>query len=192
MPPLIALTDNFATADSSKWAINTNCTVTAGQLVITPDSSYDAYYANNGYDLTGKGALVQVLEAPSNPTSPGASEAVFGLAAQTSGDTFECLFQSDGNVLARERVGGSYNSGFSIAWPGPVWLRIWESGGTVHWDYSPDGLWWTNLWSISWTVSAITAMHPFFNAGYYAGSPSGTATFDNFNLPLVPFAWFKA
>ncbi|MEJ0072852.1 MAG: hypothetical protein WDN27_02050 [Candidatus Saccharibacteria bacterium] len=52
--------------------------VAGGYLTITPDASYDGWRSASTYDFTGKGALVQLISAPTNPaggngTATGAS-----------------------------------------------------------------------------------------------------------------------
>ncbi|MEJ0073270.1 MAG: hypothetical protein WDN27_04300 [Candidatus Saccharibacteria bacterium] len=188
MPPLISLHDIFSFADSTKWlgTGNASCNIVSGQLVITPTGSYPGYYSSGSYNLTGKGVLVQVISAPTNPSAPGSSEGIFGLDANGTGDGWQFSVQADNDIVAVEIVSGVTTLGPSVAWPGPVWLRMYESGGTAYWDYSRDGAKWVNLWTKTWAVSSITAMFPYLQGGYYAGTPSGTATYDNFNTPFLP------
>jgi hypothetical protein len=191
---LTSLTDNFTFADTSKWTGNAFTSVVSGQLVVVPDSSYPAYYSNSGYDMTGKGILVQVVSAPSDPTAPGGTAGYLGSEQFGSGGRFMYGFQSDGNIFPFEtNASGTDNYGPTISWPGPVWLRIHELSGTVYWDYSTDNITWTNQWSKTWTTSAVNNMYAFCMAGYNSGTPSGNAVFDNFNLPspMPAMPWYR-
>lgn len=194
MPPLLALTDNFSSADSAKWYGTTNptCNIVNGQLVITPDSAYDGYYSVTAFDMTGKCALGHVLTAATNPTSPGTAEGNIGLDAG-SNNTWAYTFHGDGTIDVIEKVNNVSTRGPTIAWPGAVWLRIRELAGTVYWEYSFDCINWVTQWSKTWTIPAITSMHPYLQAGYYAGTPVGMVTFDAFDLPttMPALPWFR-
>jgi hypothetical protein len=60
-------------------------------------------------------------------------------------------------------------------------LRIREASGTTYWDYSADGITWTNLTSQANPIT-MTALEVAIEAGTYASEASDTsAKFDDFN-----------
>jgi hypothetical protein len=67
------------------------------------------------------------------------------------------------------------------------YLRIREASGTTYWDYSADGVSWTNAWSEANPIT-VTAIMPYFGELMY-GSSASTITIvrDDFNiLPGLP------
>ena len=59
------------------------------------------------------------------------------------------------------------------------YLRIRESGGNTYWDYSANGIGWTNLTSAS---NPITVTALYVQWGIYADEDNYTLTVDDFNI----------
>jgi hypothetical protein len=71
-----------------------------------------------------------------------------------------------------------------------AWLRIRETASTTYYDYSSDGLNWTNLTSYADSAHTYvaTAVYPNFYLGSNSSgtNPASSAILDNLNLPPVP------
>jgi hypothetical protein len=97
----------------------------------------------------------------------------------------------EGNVLVAFKVtAGAYNYIDDIALTGIEYVRLREEAGTVYYDYSANGLSWSNLASIATTGVAITALTFGHAIGHYASiANTYVAELDNFNiLPTPPSA----
>ncbi|MEJ0073266.1 MAG: hypothetical protein WDN27_04280 [Candidatus Saccharibacteria bacterium] len=192
---LIPITDSFSFADNTKWS-NTSLpstNVIGGQLNITPDSSYDGWVSVNSFDFTGKGILLQAVAGPTDPTggAAGAQGYISVGDSASSGNWFQMGFSADASgVVCNENDSNTKTDGPTAAYQNSMWLRMHESSGVWYWDYAYDGINWINLWSRNWAVAnGVTSMRVTLQAGYYTGTPVGTATFDNLNIPLAPVAW---
>lgn len=139
--------------------------------------------SNSAYNLTGSAASLQVLSVAS---------------VTTFADNTIQLIQSAGNVLAmqvengiiyaQKVVAGSQTNVASLTYNATTmkWWRIRESGGTIFWDYSADGLSWTNLGSVAnpFAVTALTVN--ISGTCFQAETNPGTFKWNNFNsVPAV-------
>jgi len=194
---LIPLCDNFggSTIDTTRWAtgffgtVDSAVTVveTSGQLQITcrsafASAAYNGLMSANAYDLTGRGAAVQVVQQ----AAPGNSNADTQLHVGTD-NTHRFTIVAEGTTITFLWYDGSAHSLASITYSATThaWWRIRESGGTTFWDTSADGITWTNRASIA-NPFAVTAMKPNLAAGTFASiTTPAPAIFDNFNvLPI--------
>jgi len=72
-----------------------------------------------------------------------------------------------------------------------AWWRVRESGGTVFWDTSPDGLTWTNRASATHGLD-LTAVNLQLLSGYWGTETAPPdALFDNLNTPPVTTVTFQ-
>jgi hypothetical protein len=193
---LLTLTDNFNNgARDSQWNAGTldgtgdlNVLVsetTSGQLQITPrinyaGNAYNGYTSTITYDLTGRGALVQVVQAGVG-TWTDTSLTIGPDALNTVEITVE-----NGRLVFQKQVAGVYTDIASVSYVTAThsWWRIRESAGTIYFETSPNGL-------TSWTIGAQLA-NPFavtlVKVSLFAGtrgwvSSPGLAIFDNFDIP---------
>ena len=177
MTSIGTFTDNFAFA-TAQWAFVGGSTITGGQLQIPVVSAYDQAFSQAQYDLTGSAAYVQLVQTPN--LGNGTTEA--GLVLEIDSNNSEQIGYSGGALFMRERATGS-NSDTTLTFDAVnhKWLRLRESGGTVFWDTSPDGVTWTNRRSKAAGIT-LTSLTVSLFSGYYGTEPSpGTAIFDNFN-----------
>lgn len=198
MALLQTLTDNFDdnSVNTAKWPNNYNnggntLAETGGQGVITLDGTtfgYSAYYTSVTYDLTGSFALIKAPTVPSNSTS---AQAYIKLAKDAS--NYVVLGKTSTNLYMQRTLAGvdsttttTYNS------TDHLWWRISESGGSILWDTSPNGITWTNQRSLA-PGFAVTAVTVEIGAGCYQVETSpGSFAFDNFNIIGAATAWIRA
>jgi len=184
------LTDNFDdnSINTTRWATEVVGTGTiaesGGKIIITPQNSTLGtlyFYTNELYRLTGSSVYVQCTQVASNTCETGLG-----------------LWLSSGNNLGISKYGdGKLYYGYNLAsvWTGASvtydadvhkWWKIRESGGTIYFDYSTDGLSWTNLGSVA-NPFAVTSMEmDLFVSEYTSTATPGAAWFDNFNV--VPYS----
>ena len=187
LPKTETLQDNFNdnSIDASKWnnwggaqIVETNQEL---ELTTTTAANYWGINSVNQYDLTSSYVLFRLVD-PGNLTLMNHG---FALQVVKTANVDELLFQVYSNqLIAAKRVSGTYGGMVYNIYDPAVhkWLRIRESAGTTYWDYSTDGLSWTNFWSeanpFSLTVVSIT-----FNVGNDLVEASGTTSkIDDLNI----------
>ncbi len=186
------LTDDFNdnSIDAAKWLVTGPGTPTNQvkeqnqQIELTTDGVTNDYYtlqSQNTYDLTGSYTMVKVVDSGNPPVNEAPNPLVLSNVAGT-----DKLFYSITNGLqlqAYKVVGGvqtqvGSNTAFGA---GQKWLRIREAGGTIFWDYSPDGITWTNDESVA-TPITITALTQNIQTGQFGVGLGSTSKFDDFNI----------
>lgn len=173
--------------DTGKWGGSYDSSATraetGGELVITLashiNSNYSAYYSSNPYDLTDSYAFVQV-----NTMCDVSTNAQAFLSLQTTGNHNNVRFiQENGTLYAQHIIADVTTTVGSASYNSTThkWWRIRESGGTVYWEYSSDGVSWSELISET-TPIAIYALYAQIGGGTYQLEVNpGTVHFDNFN-----------
>lgn len=180
-PKIDTFTDDFATADTTKWvSFPANTTVSSGQLRIVPDTGYSSLYSVNTYDLTGSSFKIELVQPPAVGLG---TTAVFYYLADAAANDVRFVWEGD-NLSARRKIGGTETTILSAAYSSTNhrWLRISESGGVVTFATSPDGSTWTTF--TTWTASGVTlsGVNIGIAGGYYgAETAPGTALLDNLN-----------
>jgi hypothetical protein len=200
-PKLSTLTDNFATAgvpNATKWSVSGVPAGAApvnqgGQLVYNLTAGQNnnaALQSRISYDLTESYFLIQVVNAgtPLNTfqstyklQDPGTGGGVAQIYYQIYGIGGALKIRAYSNTFGYVNPGGASGAVYD-----PVamqWLRIREHSGTLFFDYSADGLVWTNMGSgpdppsITYLTTVISI----------ADSSTESTTFsvilDNLNLP---------
>lgn len=183
------LEDDFTTLDTTtKWVVSNGTAVSSGgQLSLTPSfwsgaGTYTQVRSQAQYNLTASYAYAEV---PAVSTGDASADTIFGVMIDDNNQL--AFIQEGGNLILRSRSGGA-NSDTSIAYSSTThrWWRISESGGTISWDTSPDRITWTSRRTLA-APFAVTAIKPYFEAGWWAGAPSLTnAFFDNLNTSGIP------
>ncbi|HSX31297.1 MAG TPA: kelch repeat-containing protein, partial [Candidatus Saccharimonadales bacterium] len=88
-------------------------------------------------------------------------------------------------LIAQKQVGGTYTQLGSVPYSVAAqrWWRIRESGGTVYFDFSSDGLIWTLFASVvaPFSLGALTAQLAVGTD--VTNASTDTAIFDNLNIP---------
>lgn len=174
-----SLSDNFSSADTSKWTgYDGNPFVSGGQLHVTATSAYETLSASATKSLVGSYAQCEVVSRTNIGT--GTTENTFELSV-SSGNNVGFIIAND-NIGFYDTVSSSQTVNY-ITYDSTAhrWWRIREASGTIYWDTSPDGTTWTNRKSRA-TGLTVTAVTIKFEAGYY-GTETITSDFiiDNLN-----------
>lgn len=182
------LVDNFDdnSTNTTLWTAFGSVTEASSSLnmaTIAAGGTYSGYTSKATYDLTGSSAFIQVVNA-GNQTF--ASLEVFPINIYLDGNNKLFWYINGGSITAFKKDATVQTNLASTTYNSAVhkWFRIRESGGTIFWDYSTDGITWTNFTSS--TVSfALTSLLVEPSAGTYAVETGATtAIFDN--LSTVP------
>jgi hypothetical protein len=180
-----ALTDNFpgTSVDATKWTAYGTTSVASSTLTL-PDTANSTAYSGissiNYYDLTSSYFLAHIT----NGGSQFASTQAMIVASRDASNTVAVIL-NNGNLQAQHQVAGSYATLASIAWSGATmsWLRLRETGGTLFYEYSADGITWSTLWSES-DPFTLTSMQATVQEGAFATTdPAATSTWQSVNLP---------
>lgn len=174
-----------AAVDPALWTVNTGAgTVVEGSgvLTFTPASNT----AGDGqstpslisYNLTGSYAVVKV-------SSVLTGDEFTSLLCEIGGDGKYRLnlAQYNGNLEARDVIAGTETVRATATYNGTtmLWWRIREASGTVFWDYSADGISWTNLFSETNPFAVLSMQARLETYENTAVVSPGTAVYDNFN-----------
>lgn len=187
---LAILADNFNddTVDAAKWPSSFGVfSETGGRASVGCDTGFSAYASAALYTLEESVARCQMFP----PAAAGAVSEAWAqmlVTSSTSGtDAVAEVNSATGNLAMLLRA-GFIDSGPVLLPYDPVahaWVRIRETGGTLSWDTSPDGITWTTRrteTAPAW-VSA-TDLQVQLLAHRDAGV-ANVAEFDNFNT--APF-----
>jgi hypothetical protein len=185
------MVDNFNSGmlDPTMWGYDGNAPVMVnGRLTNTTSTAggnwFDLYSVGN-YDLTNSSFFIEFITDSNLPLI----SSIYITALSVAGpleweyDAIHGLSAITGNGVYRWST--PYN---------PVthrWLRIRESSGTVYWDYSPNGVSWTNAFSLPDSDPDIVGID-LTNVWFYIDTEqdsleaSTTIAWDNLNvLPQV-------
>ena len=129
------------------------------------------------YDLTDSGLSVEI-----SSFTPNNYQAYFSIGPD-SGDLVQWYIDNGGNLDAGTpagytRVANAPN--FSVY----RYFRIYENSGTVFWDYSSDGINWTNVLSAADPFD-LTAVYVSLNMGGGSGAGPGHVSWANVNYVLL-------
>lgn len=197
MPLLQTLVDGFdgSSLNATLWSNFTSAgtTFAVGNSVISFTTTTTAGYAgfqtqSSSYDLTGSFAMAQVVNAGNQ--SLASLEVV---AVEVDKDSSNKLFWyiNSGSISAFKTVAGVQTSILSATYNSAVhqWFRIRQAGANVYYDYSADGLIWTNFVNLA-NPFVITAVFVAPSVGTFAAEATGTTViFDNFNVvPPINYA----
>lgn len=190
MPLLQTLVDGFdgSSLNSVLWSNFTSAgtTFAVGGGVITFTTTTVAGYSglqsqSSTYDLTSSFAMVQVVSAGNQAL---ASLEVVPMEVDKDSSNKLFWYINTNSITAFKTVAGVQASVASTAYNSAIhkWLRIQESGGRIYYDYSTDGLIWTNFTNLV-NPFVITAVFVAPSVGTFAAEASGTSTvFDNFDV----------
>jgi hypothetical protein len=138
------------------------------------------------YDLTGSAAYVQVKSY--GDTSQANHSVQFYMFLD--GNNYYVFYTGGTTLNAASNIAATFNS-TPVGTIGDAnrWLRIRESGGTVFWDTSPDGITWTNQSSVA-AGFAITSLEVILQAQTSGDAKGNQGIFDNFNtLDKSPYTY---
>lgn len=182
-PGVSTLVDTFDTQDTSKWSFGPAAAVTGGRLVATLNSAWSGYGRSlTTYDLTGSAVRVEI---PVHPTGPSYTNTYIQLTntGAVGGTTNGTLFQFENTTISvAQYLNGAYSTVTSGTYSATNhrWLRIRESGGSLIFDVSPDGVTWTQFHSYA-APFPINSLYVELGAGGPPTSSPSAAQFDNLN-----------
>jgi trimeric autotransporter adhesin len=185
------LTDAFpgTTLDTTKWQlVEGSAAVAGGQLQLGATSAYTTVGSLIAWTLKNSAVLMKLW-----PLGPGNGSFQIGfdlfswwtvgankqidLVLEGSGPSLTATYTDSGGT--QHTIGsGTWTPGFGT----PAWLRIRESGGTTYFDYSSDGMTWTNLCSIADPIVSDAVGLQIY-AGYYGTETAETGYVADVNLP---------
>lgn len=189
MALLDTLTDNFndASIDGAKWGTFTDSGTTIVEtavLTFTPASStvnsQGVLFSNTTYDLTGSYGLCHVTSVcPTNVNN--------FITLKLDGSN-EIQWKIDGGTLrAHKKIANVESDVLTTTYNSTThaWLRMRESGGTFFFDYSSNGVTWTNFTSLANPFS-ITSLQVVIGVFEFSSQASpGTFVIDDWNIPGV-------
>lgn len=187
------LTETFATYDTAKWVktgATANVNVTADQLAITVTTAVDenGYDSVSAYDLTGSSLIVEIPDAGADTSQ----HETYFLAMDGDWQNALDIHINEFPTVKIKSVKTVNTTGTTITninynATDHRWLRIRESGGTIFFDTSPDGVTWSNTLGSTANpainVRALKARLQADNSG--TASTGSTTLFDNVNNPPV-------
>ena len=204
IPTLIsAITDAFATAgtpDPTKWTPGTWGASSSGSVANVGGSLVLTLNAG-----AANGSGPNIVTNQSGGVCLIGSSCILQLAGITAGNSTTNVIQFDfrcyaggtslqAGMIVATKAGSPSGLAVTVGGVGPnwdpiamQWLRIREAGGTIYYDYSPNGNAWTNFTTaVTSTVfpgntgTQLNFMLDLVCEGTYIAS---TASVDNFNLP---------
>ena len=190
-PALATLTDTFpgTTLDLTKWGPQGGTyAVASNRLGLAITSGYSAVLSNT-YSLIGSSIVAQLTPSP-----VGGGTNQLGITCAVAADGSNSLgaieiFIGGGKTTAAWDAPGNVEHDLAspacLGGTGPTWVRISESGGTVFWDQSADGITWTNITSLADPISGLGAVRVSLWGGHYGAETDTTAYVANVNTPPV-------
>ena len=193
-PKAHTLVDPFDIADAQWIWGDVENQVIGGQLhMVSSEENYSPLYSTNTYDLTESHFGIELIQ--NNPKGNGTYLNDISVGPDLDNCVYIRFAENTGWVQFAEKVEGVVNTGGSIQLD-PArhkWFRIRESGGTVYWDTSIDGSYWTNRRSKTTTLD-LTASKIRIYCAPYGEEEIATVIWDNVNNftetgigPDVPF-----
>lgn len=194
MAKLATLTDNFNdnSRDTVLWGAGGTTWTYAEtnqrtEMTTTTGGGQTYFYSKSLWDVTASYMLLHLITAGSLANS---TYRVY-LRLQIDGSNFVAFKfngSGSGNIEAIHNVAGSetvVGSGVTYNTTTHAWLRIREASGTTYWDYSADGLSWSNLASEANPIT-LTALEVSFETYGDAYASTTACIFDDFNIAPTP------
>ncbi len=130
--------------------------------------------SNTAYDLTDSGISVQLPYWIRRGTYSA------GFALYSGGSYVGFILSNGGGIGAQDSLGNGNTFTYSASTV--AYLRIRENSGTVYWDYSADGINWTNAFSEADPFSLTGVNVNLYVTG--SGSPPASIAWTNVNYVL--------
>jgi hypothetical protein len=175
------LTDNFNdnSIDTAKWGTDTDGgSISEVNQEIEISSNGEFSSQSNSYDLTGEQVTLKIIDT-GTISSTGYQ---FDFAVNINWSYINSLHWEiwKGKLYAIYIVAGDETDilvgNYSLT--AHKYLQIRESSGTIYWDYSSDGITWTNGASVA-TPITITALSVYI---LFDCDNATTIKFDDFNI----------
>jgi hypothetical protein len=176
------LTDNFNdnSIDAAKWnqttASGATIAETNGQLEITTSTTAgtNAYLTTvSNYNFTGSAISIKIVDAGNQSL---ASYTCWVIEYPNNNWRI-----SGGNIVVRRNSVSVYTDTYVANTY--RYLRIREAGGNTYWDYSADGITWTNAYNNT-NTGVVTSIQFILADTYCSGAEASTTTakVDDFNI----------
>jgi hypothetical protein len=183
------LTDNFngPSIDAAVWtAFLFGETQTEGVLVAPSTAlatNYSGISSINNFDFTGSYVSSRLVFAGNQSLASWQAECI-GIQVDASNKLF--WYINGGTLHAQKEVAGAFAdvaSGTTYNEGVHRYFRIRESGGTFFWDYSTNGVFWTNFTTLANPFASITTVKVVIQAGTFSSEATATKMYvDNLNL----------
>ncbi len=197
MASISTLTDNFNdnSLDATKWIeddsdgsyaeTNQQLEITTALSVVYAAESIDTDIAGNPrYNLTGSQASLKLVDAGNQSLTSYA----FEFKIFSTGFGYSMNFVVSGGDISVNVDDGSAQGTMTYNATTHRYLRIREASGICYWDYSADGISWTNMYSISNPFDITTCIVQFKVSTSSLELSTTTAKVDDFNIgPPVTF-----
>jgi len=175
------LSDDFATQiNPSVWGSYNSVSWEAGRVRAVSVQAYSGVYTLSSFDLRESYAFAKVTPPPAATSR----ETMLSLSAavHTEGVYFGVV-GSPRSLMFRRRIGNVDTDSYAAYDPVQhVWLRVRLIGTTAYWDTAPDGVTWTNRFSIT-TTSNLSAVQFEMSVGQWAAeTDTQPGYFDNVNV----------
>jgi hypothetical protein len=176
-----SLHDDFTVQDTGRWTgWDANTTISSGRLAINLTTGYPGATSAATFSLNGSEITAQMVPPP---VGLGSRSTYFAFGPQAWN---EVLFRVTGATLyADNRVESSADapigSGVTFDPVAHAYLRIRESGGTIHFEYGPNGSTWTELANCP-TRAIYSDGRVLLSSGFWDAEAASTAYFDNVNV----------
>lgn len=197
----IGINDSFpgVSLNTSKWynwsTPSNRVVVGSGQLSLKNRPGFDSYHgiaSNDGYSLVGNSTHVQVINAGDQSE---ASWEVVPIQLHPQGDSskvYEIVITNNTVLVNIVHTGGSPGVVYSTPYVSASmkWFRIRETGGTMSYQYSTDGITWYTMYSHAvYTEIPITNLELNMLVGTWnAIAGETTAIFDNVNVVVNEYS----
>jgi hypothetical protein len=153
------------------------------EVTTTAAGSYEGIITKKHFKLTGMGVTAKLVNAGDQSIE---SLEVYPVYLKLDANN-AIFFRIDGNTIrAAKLVASSYTALATVAYSSSIrWFRIRESGGTTYWDYSTDGVNWTNLTSEANPIAVTSLFFQLMAGTWQAEGSTTTAIFDDVNVIFV-------
>jgi hypothetical protein len=175
-------TDSFpgSTLNATNWGDYGTVSVSGGQCGCDATTGESGIYSQSGYTLTASYLLAKIT-----PYTGGTGPYAYFQAAVSSGDGGAGIGYSAGNIYGYWISStGTQTNLTSITYNATshAWWRIREASGTTYMDTAPDGVTWTNRWSVTDPSGvSYTSLLVQFGAGISSGT-AGNAYIADVNI----------
>ena len=185
-PAIAGLVDDFNdnSLDATKWTPWAGGTITEAsaklQIQSTTASSYRGMDSTAKWSLTGSSASIEVPHVLT-----GLLSSTTYMRIQLDNSNAVSISTNGTSLIAQKQITSTYTQLGSVAYSTVAhrWWRIRESGGTVYFEFSADGLIWTSFATLAtpFSLGALTAQLAIGTD--VTNASTDTAIFDNFNIP---------
>lgn len=188
--PLTAtLVDNFSgtgsTPDTALWDTFGTAAQANGILLLTSTTAASSSGINShktNYDLTDSSMQVRLIDAGNQSLT---SLEVQPLIAQKDTSNQVFWYVNQNTIAAYTKIGGvNHLQASAIYTSNFEYLRIRESGGTIFWDYSQNGVTWNNLASVVAPFIVTDLLQQVSIDTYAVEASKTTCQFDDYNVPV--------